>query len=233
MKTAADAKLLAEKMIAIGSGAGRRTAAVISSMENPLGRAVGNAIEVREAIEVLNGGGPGDLRELCLTLAALMYSLASGTDFDKCLPLCETAIADKSALGKFRDMVAYQGGDTKIVDNPDLLPTARNTALFKADRAGYIRSMNAEQIGTASCVLGAGRTKKDDVIDPAAGILLNKKTGDYVEAGETIAILYSNTEMQSAMEIMQTAVEISDEKPERQPLIYDIITSRRNQNQRF
>ena len=224
MKTAEDAKILAEKMIAIGSGAGRKTAAVISSMESPLGRTVGNAVEVKEAIEVLNGGGPEDLREISFTLAALMYSLASDTDFNDCLSLCEATITDKSALKKFRDMVAYQGGDTKVVDNPDLLPTAKNTVDFKANRAGYIKSMNAEQIGNASCVLGAGRIKKDDVIDPAAGIILNKKPGDYVEIGETIAVLHSNTDTQAAMEIMQRAVEISDSKPEKRPLIYEIMT---------
>lgn len=223
MKTAEDAKILAKKMIAIGNGAGRKTAAVISSMENPLGCAIGNAVEVKEAIDVLNGGDPDDLKEICLTLAALMYSLTSGKAFDDCLPLCEAAIADKSALGKLRDMVAYQGGDVNVIDNTDLLPTAKNAVEFKTDLTGYITSMNAEKIGTASCVLGAGRTKTDDVIDPAAGIILNKKTGDYVEKGETIAVLYSNAETLNAMEIMHTAVEISDKKPEKQPLIYEII----------
>ena len=223
MKTAEDAKILAEKMIAIGKGAGRKVAAVISSMDAPLGNAVGNAIEVKEAIKVLNGGGPADLREISLTLAALMYSLASGTDFHDCLPLCEASIDNKSALKKFRDMVAYQGGDVDVIDNPDLLTTAKHTVEFKADRAGYIRSMDAEKIGNASCVLGAGRAKKDDIIDPSAGIILHKKTGDYVKSGETIAALYSNSDTQTAIEIMRSAVEITDTKPEKQPLIYDII----------
>lgn len=222
MKTADEAVLLAEKMLAIGKSAGRNVAAVVSAMESPLGSAVGNSVEIAEAAEVLKGGGDASLRELSLTLAALMYSLSASKPLADCRRMCEKAIADGSAVEKFRELITAQGGDARVIDNPQMLAQAKNTVEFTVPKTGFV-TFDAERVGTASGLLGAGRAEKGDKIDLSAGIILKKKTGDYVRAGETAALLLSNGETAAAMQMMASAVKITDESPCQTPLIYRII----------
>lgn len=223
MKTKEAAEILAEKMVEIGNNAGRKCAAIITSMDSPLGRAVGNSLEVKEAIDILNGKGPDDLYEICITISALMYSLMSGYEIDKCKSLVKDTINNKSALNKFKEMVLSQGGDVKVTDNTDCFKIAKNKVEFKAKRDGYIFKTDAEKIGIAAMILGAGRMTKDDIIDMSAGLILNKKTGDFVNKGDVIATIYSNKDATNALGLLDEAILISDEKPEKEPLIYKII----------
>lgn len=223
MKTKEAAEILAEKMVEIGNNAGRKCAAIITSMDSPLGRAVGNSLEVKEAIDILNGKGPDDLYEICIMISALMYSLMSGYEIDKCKSLVKDTINNKSALNKFKEMVLSQGGDVKVTDNTDCFKIAKNKVEFKAKRGGYIFKTDAEKIGIAAMILGAGRMTKDDIIDMSAGLILNKKTGDFVDKGDVIATIYSNKDATNALGLLDEAILISDEKPEKEPLIYKII----------
>ena len=173
MKTTEDARKLAKTMVKIGTGAKRKTVAVITDMDRPLGKAIGNALEVKEAIEVLSGHGPDDITEVCITLAAKMLELAGMGDFKKCTGLAERTIQDGSALKKFEQMIKAQNGNEKVVDNPDLLPSAKYTFEYKATSKGYITAIISDKLG-ASMLLGAGRATKESTIDPGAGITLLK-----------------------------------------------------------
>jgi len=225
MKTIEDARRLAEAMVEIGKGAKRKTVAVITDMDRPLGKAVGNALEVKEAIEVLSGHGPDDITEVCITLAAKMLELAGMGDFKKCAELAEGTIHDGSALKKFKQMIKAQNGNEEVGDNPDLLPSAKYTTEYRAASDGYIYSIISDRLGIASMLLGAGRATKEDSIDPAAGITLLKKPGDAVEKGEPIMILHANSQslFKESVNELEKAVRLSSEKPPETPLIIDII----------
>jgi pyrimidine-nucleoside phosphorylase len=198
MKRQEDAELLAQMMVDTGERMGKKMAAMITDMDQPLGRCVGNALEVLECIEILNGDRKPmseDLRSLSLGLSASMFYLAgrvsSAADGMK---LSEEMIMNGEALNRFREMVRLQKGDAQIVDDTSRLPTARNKVDFKADSAGYIQSVQCEQVGVASLVLGGGRNKKEDVIDFAVGLELHKKVGDSVQVGESIATVHYNSD---------------------------------------
>ena len=192
MKNDEDAFELAKKMVAIGKHSGVRTMAVISDMDQPLGRAVGNAIEVREAIDTLRGKGPDDLKELCLTLGSYMVSFAKDTSPQEAREMLTDALESGRALDKFADFIAAQGGKHEDVYDTDNLPKASKSVEFTAPVDGYVSSIMSEDIGTASLLLGGGRRSKEDVIDLSVGIYLNKKVGEECRKGECIATLYGN-----------------------------------------
>lgn len=195
MKKEADSFALAKEMVRIGRGAGRATTAVISDMDQPLGFAVGNALEVREAIETLMGKGPEDFVELCLTLGAEMV-VAGGKakDRDEARAMLQAKIADKSALDKLAVFVEAQGGDSSFVYHPEKLQIASDAIEIKAEKAGWITGIVCDEVGICSLILGGGRETKESEIDLSVGILLKKKIGDKVEVGDVLAVLYANDE---------------------------------------
>lgn len=226
MKTLDDALALARAMVAIGEGAGRKTSAVITDMDVPLGFAVGNALEVAEAMEVLQGRGPADLREVSLALAADMLRLIGRGGFDECQRLAEKAVEDGSAFRAFAAMVEAQGGDASCLADPRKLPQAAFRLKVRAERSGYITHMDAETIGRVACMLGAGRETKESVIDHAAGIRILKKTGEAVEAGEAIAELHANAEnlLAPAASRCLAAIEVGTAPPAKRPRIFARVT---------
>lgn len=221
MKTEQQAIDLAGTMVAIGKQAHRRTIALITDMNQPLGNTAGNAIEVEEAIQTLQGNGPQDLTELCVRLAGNMLFLAGKGELEDCLEMARRSLKDGSAYEKFYRMVQRQGGDVSYLENPSLFPKAQEYAVT-ALQDGYLFSMQTEEIGAVAGLLGAGREKKGDAVDPAAGIRFLKKTGDAVKQGEPIALLYTNLpqKVREAQQRYQNAVVISQEKPKQTPLIY-------------
>lgn len=225
MKNDKDAFELAEKMVAIGKHSGVKTMAVISDMDQPLGRAVGNAIEVREAIDTLYGRGPEDLRELCLTLGSYMVSFAKNVTPDEARSMLHEVLDNKKALDKLADFIEAQGGDRNDVYNPDNLPKASKTIEFKAERDCYVSSIMSEDIGTASLLLGGGRRSKEDVIDLSVGIYLNKKVGEKCSKGECIATLYGNDDgkLSEGLERLRKAYDFSDTPVETSKLIKGIV----------
>lgn len=225
MKTPEDAEALAREMVKIGNNCGRNTSAVITNMERPLGFNIGNALEVKEAIDVLNNNGAEDLKEVCLTLATQIVALSKGISTDEARILTEDALKSGKALLKFKEWIIAQGGNGEWIDNPGLFPSADYTYDVKAPCDGYISKTDAESMGIASVMLGAGRETKDDTIDMSAGIILNKKNGDLVHKGDTIATLYScnNESFAGAEKRFLSAIQISDKKPCEQALIYKII----------
>lgn len=225
MKTLEDARMLARTMVGIGNGAGKRTVAVITDMDRPLGKAVGNALEVKEAIDVLSGKGPEDITEVCIALAGKMLELSGKGDYNKCVSLAEGAIKDGSALIKLRQMIKAQRGLDRVVEDTELLPQARYTKEYRAASSGYLESVISDKLGMASMLLGAGRATKESLIDPAAGIVLTKKPGDRVEAGEPIMILHADEAelFEDSIKVLDEAVIISSSSPETPPLIIDII----------
>lgn len=195
MKTQEDAEKLAHAMVRIGNHVGRKTIAIISDMSQPLGFAIGNALEVKEAIETLQGKGPKDLTELVLTLGSQMVILADkAKTSEEAKEMLLDAIHSGKALAKFKEFLANQGGDASIVDDLTKLPQAKYKIELPAKQSGYISRMVADEIGVASMILGAGRATKEDVIDLAVGLVLHKKVGDKVEEGESILTIYSNRE---------------------------------------
>lgn len=195
MKTQEDAEELAHAMVRIGNHVGRKTIAIISDMSQPLGFAIGNALEVKEAIETLQGKGPKDLTELVLTLGSQMVILAGkAKTSEEAKEMLLDAIHNGKALAKFKEFLANQGGDASIVDDLTKLPQAKYKIELPAKQSGYISRMVADEIGVASMILGAGRATKEDVIDLAVGLVLHKKVGDKVEEGESILTIYSNRE---------------------------------------
>lgn len=226
MKTVEKSKALAEEMVRIGTSAGRKMTAVITNMDIPLGKAIGNSLEVIEAVETLNGRGCDDLAEVCFCLAANMLMLVNGKSYEDNLADVKKAVADGSALSKFRQMVEYQGGNPEWIDNTELFPKAEYEYKVISNRSGYISRMDAEKIGIASVILGAGREKKEDAIDFSAGIILEKKTCDKVEKGDTLAVFYTNdkSKIEEAEKRFRSALEFTDSAVEKQPLIYETIT---------
>ncbi|MDQ7842912.1 MAG: pyrimidine-nucleoside phosphorylase [Armatimonadota bacterium] len=226
MKTLEGARELARTMVAIGRQVGRRTVAIISDMDQPLGSAVGNALEVREALDTLRGEGPPDLRELCLVLGAEMLVLAGVAALpEQARARLEGALARGTALAKFREMVKAQGGDPTVVDHPERLPRAPEVAMVPAPEAGTVVAIDAEAIGLAAMRLGAGRATKDDVIDPTVGIVLRKKVGDPVRPGEPLAEIHAGTAARAGgvLEAVQRAYTIAAERPPRRPLVHEVV----------
>lgn len=225
MKSVEESEQLAEAMVKIGKAAGRDTIAVITNMDIPLGNAVGNSLEVIEAVETLKGNGAEDLTTVCIELASNMLTLVTGKDKDACTELARGAIDDGSALEKLKEMVREQGGNPEWIADTALFPKAKHKCEIKAESDGYIEHMDAEKIGVASLMLGAGRNTKEDELDFSAGIILQAKTGDKVTGGETIATLYANDEskFESAVQKFNEAIEFSSEPVEKQKLIYSVI----------
>lgn len=226
MKTIEDSEALATAMVRIGNNVGRNTMAIISDMSQPLGNAIGNALEVKEAIDTLAGKGPEDLTELCLVLGSQMVVVGEKADtLEEARKMLEAVIADGSALQIFKDFIEWQGGNPAVVDNPELLPQAAYQIAIEAQTSGYITYMEADEIGTAAMILGAGRATKESEIDLAVGIVLHKKVGDRVEAGEALATFYANSEnITDAKEKFLSNITISEQAAEAPPLVYKIIT---------
>lgn len=224
MKTEADGRALAETMVSIGSACGRNMAALITNMDLPLGMYIGNALEVMEAVDVLRGK-PGALRELCSALAAQMLSLCHGWTVAEATERVIAAIDSGRAMETMGKWVAAQGGDAAALTDFTRLPQAAEKHPVLAQRSGYLTHMDAEGVGIASSILGAGRRQKGDTIDPAAGIVLEKTTGDYVEKGEVLAWLHTNqpATLPEAEARFTAAMTWGEEKPEAQPLIYGIV----------
>ena len=223
MKTKEDAKKLAEGMVEIGKRCGRNTKALITNMDVPLGFAVGNSLEVIEAINVLKGKITGDIRDVSVALSAGLVASLKGILADEARLLCENAIDNGSAFEKFKEWISYQGGNSDFADNTDLFPKAEFEHVIKSPKEGYISHMDAEKIGLASCELGAGRKTKTDEIDLSAGLVLSKKTGNFVHKDEEIAKLYTCKKelIERAEKIFLSALEFSDTKPEKQALIIE------------
>ncbi|MBU2699092.1 pyrimidine-nucleoside phosphorylase [Sporomusaceae bacterium BoRhaA] len=193
MKTLEDAKELAHAMVSIGNHVGRKTMAVISDMSQPLGFAIGNALEVKEAIDTLQGKGPKDLEELCLALGRQMVYLANKADsLEQAEQMLKEVIQSGKALAKFKEFIANQGGDASIVDHTEKLPQAAYLIEVPAKKTGVVAEIVADAIGTAAMLLGAGRATKESKIDLAVGLMLNKKVGDQVKSGESLVTIHSN-----------------------------------------
>ena len=225
MKNVEQAKELAETMVNIGKSVGRQTMAVISDMSQPLGNAIGNGLEVKEAIDTLKGHGPDDLTELCLVLGSQMAYLGGAADsLEEARTLLEANLKNGKALEVFKTFVEAQGGDASVADNPEtVLPVASYTKEVLADQDGVVSEIIADQIGIAAMMLGAGRETKESQIDLSAGLYLHKKVGDKVIAGESIATLYSNKEISDEVgERVLTNVKLSDSATE-PTLVYDIV----------
>ena len=226
MPTLEKARELAEEMVAIGELSGRRVIAVLSPMDQPLGNAVGNALELREAIEMLHGVGPEDYRYHCLHLAAYMLILGQkAPDIETGLAMAERAMQDGSGLRKFRELVIAQHGDVSTIDNLDKLPKAKFIEPVLAEKSGWVNSVNAREVGETSVQLGAGREKKGDPIDPAVGIMVYAKIGDAIEAGQTLFEIHANNagKLLQAKERLKNAIEITQDRVERPPYFHGVI----------
>ncbi|RME48851.1 MAG: hypothetical protein D6795_12360 [Deltaproteobacteria bacterium] len=214
-------------MVGIGRSMGKRTVAFLTCMDQPLGVAVGNALETEEAIEVLRGGGPPDVRELTLTLGARMLTLAGAADSEPAARRkLEACLADASALERFRKMVTLQGGDPAVVEDPrNVLPQARHEREYPARKEGFVQAIDTEAIGIAAALLGAGRMTMEDRIDPAVGLLVHKKIGEHVRAGEPLVTLRYNDErrLAAAIERLEQAYVFSPEPPPSIPLVFEVI----------
>ena len=226
MKRQTDARKLAQMMVGIGRRVDRRVQALITDMNQPLGYAVGNAVEVMEVSQVLHNEGPDDLKRLSLELAARMVFLAKLVpSLDDARELALQKLADGSAFRKFRDVVQAQGGDPKSLDKFELLPNATGMREISSPRAGYVTAIDAEDIGAASGMMGAGRDKKEDKIDPAVGVILEAKIGDKVEAGSVLCRLYYTKEegVDEAADMVEDAFRISSQKPDARELILEVL----------
>ena len=225
MKTLEDARALAGEMVEIGKSCGRNVAAVLSNMDIPLGRCVGNALEVMEAVEILRGEGCPDLREVCLTLSANMLSLVHGWTVGESLTKATEALDSGLAFETMKKWVAAQGGDAAVLEDFSQFKQPAITREILAEADGWMTAMDAQKVGEASALLGAGRARKEDAIDPSAGIRLLKKTGDYAKQGEPIAVLYTDREesLSAAEQTLRSACRWGDTAPERQPLIYGVV----------
>lgn len=226
MKELDDAKALAKAMVEIGSRVGRQTMAIISDMSQPLGYAIGNALEVKEAIDTLKGEGPEDLQELCLVLGSHMVYLAKkASSLEEARHMLERAIEDGSALEVFKRFLAAQGGDASVVDDPSKLPQAKYVIDLEAKEDGYVAEIVADEIGTAAMLLGAGRATKESAIDLAVGLVLRKKVGDAVKKGESLVTIYSNREqIDDVKQKLYENIRLSSERVQAPTLIYDKIS---------
>ena len=226
MKTPEDAAALAKAMVNIGKANGKKTAALITDMDTPLGTHIGNNLEIKEVLAVLHGDGPKDLKTLCLALATNIISLSRGCAKEEAAHLAETALASGAAYEKFKQMVAAQGGDVRYIENPALFPETALAVEVCAPQPGYIAKMDAENIGKTAALLGAGREKIEDSIDMSAGIVLHAKTGDFVKEGAPLATLYTNRETVNSVSCEQflNAVSFSDTPPQKRALIMGEVT---------
>ncbi|MDM5333246.1 pyrimidine-nucleoside phosphorylase [Ureibacillus composti] len=225
MKTLEDSISLAKAMVQIGNRVGRNTMAIISDMSQPLGYAIGNALEVKEAIDTLKGNGPEDLQELCYTLGAQMVVLGGkAKTIEEARSLLVEVVQNGKAIEVFKKFIEAQGGDASVVDNPSLLPQAKFQIELLAKQDGYVAKMEADEIGVAAMLLGAGRATKESEIDLAVGLILHKKVGDQVKQGESLATIYSNTEdVQNVLDKLYAHIVISSDKVEAPTLIKEIV----------
>jgi pyrimidine-nucleoside phosphorylase len=225
MKTEADARALAESLVAIGTRAGVRTEAFITRMDAPLGRAVGNALEVIECVEILKGRGPRDLSDLAVTLASRMLVVAGKAKDAEADGIVRRAIASGQALDKLRTVIARQGGDAAIVDDYGRLPGARRKQAVAAGRDGFLAALDAELVGRASMALGAGRSRVDEPIDHGAGVVLHRAPGDSVRANEPVLDLLYNDDrgLEQAIDLARQAIAVSSEPPRVGPLVLDTV----------
>ena len=226
MKTIDEARCLAELMAAIGKLSGREVIAVLSDMNQPLGQAVGNALELKEAIETLNGRGPADFIEHCLSIASYMLLLGKKAEsLSSARKMAEEALDSGKALEKFRQLVIAQGGDVSVIDHPEKLPSAEIKMLVKAERSGFLSQVHAQAIGETSVDLGAGRAKKSDQIDLGVGILVHVKVGDHLEKGDLLFTIFSKNSKDAKKQKLGfwTLWNWSDTKVEPLPLFYGVI----------
>jgi pyrimidine-nucleoside phosphorylase len=226
MKIDEDAAFLAELMVEIGERMGKKMVALITDMDQPLGRNVGNSLEVEEALEILRGRGPEDLRELCLELAAWMFRLGRHTStIADGRALADHLIRSGQALDRFRVMVSLQRGDAGVIDGPKRLPQAKHAVDLISARNGYVSAIQSELVGTACVVLGGGREKKEDAVDPAVGIVLHKKVGDQVSGREPLCTILYNSESRAAhaRKLLEQSYQITDAPPAPRKLIHRII----------
>lgn len=225
MKTLDDAKVLSQKMIDIGKANGRKMAAVLSDMDTPLGKNIGNTLEVMEAVDVLKGKGSPDLTGVCVVLASNIVSLAKQIPLDEAEKQVRRVLYDGTAYETFKKLVRAQGGDVSLLEGTKRFKTSAFCREVLSPADGYVSAMNAEAIGLSSVALGAGRKAKEDVIDYTAGIILEKKTGDKVKKDEVLARLYTNNTacLDESERIFLTAIKFSAEKPAEKPLIYDVM----------
>lgn len=226
MKSLDDSLELAKAMTQIGHSLNRKTVAIISDMNQPLGYAVGNALEVKEAIDLLHGNGPDDLLQLCLTLGSHMVFLANKAgSVEEAREMLIDKITSKESLEKMKQFIASQGGNPNVVDDTSLLPKATYEIEVKAESSGYVVSIAADQIGLAAMILGAGRATKDSQIDLAVGIVLHKKIGDRIDVNETLATIHANDEdVKHIIQKVQEAYTVSENEVEKPKLIYEIIS---------
>ncbi|MEE4568762.1 pyrimidine-nucleoside phosphorylase [Paenibacillus polymyxa] len=225
MKTVEDAKELAHAMVSIGNNVGRKTMAVISDMSQPLGLAIGNSLEVKEAIDTLRGEGPKDLEELCMALGSQMVFLAGKADsLEDAEEKLKEVILNGKALEKFKEFIANQGGDASVVDHPERLPQAQYLIEVPAKQDGVVAEIVADEIGTAAMLLGAGRATKESEIDLAVGLMLNKKVGDAVQKGDSLVTIHANREdVDQVIEKIYANIRIADHA-EAPVLIYGTVT---------
>lgn len=212
MKTLDDSRELAKALVGIGKGVGMNCMAIISDMNQPLGNAIGNALEIKESIDLLKGEAPADITDLVLTLGSYMVVMSGKTDsMAEARKMCEGTITDGSALKKFGDMVAAQGGDRSVVDHPEIMPQAKYKIPLPAKMSGVVSRVEADEMGVASMLLGGGRQKADDKLDYAVGIMMSKKVGDKVAAGDSLLTIYSDREnVDDIKELLYANIEISD-----------------------
>lgn len=227
MKDPDEARKLAAIMTEVGNSAGKKCRTLITDMNQPLGYAVGNALEVEEAVEILKGNQKGRLYELCMILASNMLELAGTGTYHECRRNAENAIQDGSALKKFKEMIEAQGGDSRFTDDLSLLPHAVHKLEIHASGDGFISAINSEDIGFAALMTGAGRSRKEDNIDHSAGIIMNCEIGSRITKGDVIMTLYSGNQnsLEAAARRAENAVTISPDMPEIPPLIYENICS--------
>jgi pyrimidine-nucleoside phosphorylase len=227
MKDEKDAAFLAELMVETGERMGKQVVALITDMDQPLGNKIGNALEVIEVIEILRGEGPEDLKQLCLELGGWMLKLGGvARNVEEGKKQSEKLIRSGEAFERFRKMVELQGGDVRAIDDPTRLPKAQHTMTIDSPRNGFVASMQCEQIGTACVILGGGRERKEDSVEPSVGIVLHKKIGDAVTRGEAIATIHYNSEDRAAQarQLLESSIEISDSSAvQKRPLIHRVI----------
>jgi pyrimidine-nucleoside phosphorylase len=225
MKSLEDAERLAHTMVRIGKLANRQTMAIISDMSQPLGNAIGNANEIKEAIDALKGNGPEDLMEMVYTLGSQMVVLAKKAEtLEEARHMLEENIANGKAVDKFKEMIRNQGGDDSVVDHPEKLPQAKYVIEVSSKQTGVVSKMVADQIGIAAMLLGAGRRTKEEAIDYGVGLFLNKKVGDAVKEGESLVTIYSNREdVEDVKKVLYDNIEIGEDGVE-PILIHKVIT---------
>lgn len=227
MKEKSEAVKLAQEMVDIGKSAGRKMTAVITNMDEPLGMAVGNILEVKEAIDTLKGNGPGDFTELVETLASHMLMLGGVAEkFDDAVSMVRTTIRDGKALAKFKQFVAAQGGDTRYIDHPELFEQAHVIEEIRSEQEGFVEHINAQEIGICSLILGGGRETKDSQIDPSVGLVFSKKVADPVKKGDLLATIYGNEEekVRQAVKHFKENFHIAKDQLEKPQMIKQVLS---------